>query len=216
MLLTRSQFDQKFVDGALKIAFIGMSNIGKSHRSKELATHKNFNVFGVDEAMSEHMGKSWPDEMAEWMGYPFEDRYPETQKIYSDWENKLTHSPPVPTEENFILDTTGSVVHLEDRVHDYLSENYLIVQLDTSELMIKEMVEAFFATPKTIIWGDHFQQQKGELGIDALRRCYPNLLKHRINKYRELADVTIPGEISRSQSVGPERFWEILRLSLRD
>ena len=216
MLCTRSEFDKKFANNELKIAFIGMSNIGKSHRSKELAQIKDFTVFGVDEEMADKMQKSWPDEMAEWMGYPFEERFPETQKTYLEWENKLTGNPVVPEGKNFILDTTGSVVYLTKEIHKYIFENYLVVQLDASESMLQEMEKSFFVTPKTIVGGNLFNQNPGELGIDALRRCYPKLLRDRIDRYRSLADVVIPGEISRSKDIDPERFWEILRLSLKD
>lgn len=214
MLLTRSEFDQQFNDNTLRIAFIGMSNIGKSYRAEELRDAKAFHVFSVDEAISQLMGKSWPDEMAEWMGYPFEDKFPENQKIYLDQEHELTRNPETPSSSNFILDTTGSVVHLDSTIHDYLKENYLVVQLDASESMLDEMIEEFFKVPKTIVWKNHFQKKENEIDITALRRCYPDLLRYRINKYRQLADLIIPGEISRSPNIGSERFWEIIRLSL--
>ncbi len=214
MLCSRFDFDQKFRDGELNIAFIGMSNIGKSHRSRQLAEVFEFDVHNIDVVMAENLGVTDEKELAEWMGYPFDDKFEETQSTYLDWEHKLTQSPPIPEDNNFILDTTGSVIYLNPTVHQYLKDNFLIVQLDAPESMLKEMEEEFFVSPKPIVWKDLFSKHPGESDLSALRRCYPGLLQDRIHRYRTLADIVIPGEVSRSKEIGPERFWEILRLSL--
>jgi shikimate kinase len=213
MLLTRTEFDQKHKDGSLAIALVGMSNIGKSIRAGQLEDEFGFTRHSVDDVIAQKLKKGNMAGMVEWMGYPFESQYKEAEDLYLDLENKMTLSRN-PQIGNFVLDTTGSVVYLEPKTLAQLREDYLIINLDCSGTMLKPMIEEFFLTPKTIVWANHFQKQENEKEIDALRRCYPNLLKDRIKRYRELGDIHIPGELSRSPKIVSQRFWEIIRLTL--
>lgn len=212
MLLTREQFDQKFSEGNLKIAFIGMSNIGKSHWSQALRDYKKFSVVSVDNEIEKNLGLADMAEMAAWMGYPFEEKYVTHAQEYLDLEADKTRVE-IP-EGNFILDTTGSVIYLRPDIWNFLRENFLIVCFDASEEMRQEMAALYFEEPKSIVWGNDFNMQEGELGIDALRRCYPGLLNNRKKLYRELGEVFVPGEFSRIKNLEVKRFWEVLRLSL--
>lgn len=214
MLLTKKKFNKQFQNNTLKIAFIGMSNIGKSYRTEEFQIHKKFETHSIDHAISQKMKLTDTNELAQWMGHPYETKFQKTQKIYLELEQKLTNNHPLPKNKNFILDTTGSVVHLSKATHDYLKKNFLIIQLHTSEQMIEEMINEFFLTPKPLVWGNHFNKKETEQPQNAIRRCYPELLKHRRTKYQSLADITIPGEISRSAQVCHNQFWEIIKNTL--
>jgi len=213
MKLTRAQFDDKFKNNQLHLAFVGMSNIGKSFWTAQLTSNMNFSFWDVDNEMWKIQGFATWEEAAKWMGYPFAPQYPRTQQEYLDMEKKLTICQ-IPDNKNFVLDTTGSVIYHDAEVLNFLKEKFLIIDFDASQSMLKMMAEEFFIKPKTIVWGDNFNQQEDEENIDSLRRCYPELLKYRIGKYRELADVIIPGEVTRSPDLSLDRFWEILRLSL--
>ncbi len=213
MKLTLTQFDEKFKNNELRLAFIGMSNIGKSHWTAQLTENMGFARFDVDNEMWKLQGFETWEEAAKWMGYPFAKQYPRTQQEYLDMEKKLTLCE-IPDNKNFILDTTGSVIYHDEEVVSFLHDNFFVIDFDASHSMLKLMAEEFFVSPKTIVWGDSFNRQDGEEEIDALRRCYPELLSYRIGKYRELADLILPGEITRSPDISLERFWEILRLSL--
>jgi len=46
--MTRAEFEGRYADGALKMAFIGMSNIGKSYTALRLATHYDYKLIEVD------------------------------------------------------------------------------------------------------------------------------------------------------------------------
>jgi len=106
------------------------------------------------------------------------------------------------------------VIYLNPKVRAYLEQNYLIVSFDVSQSMIDDMMGEFFRSPKTVVWGNAFNQKENEQGMDALRRCYPGLLEDRITRYRALADVTIPGEFSRIKGLQADRLFEVLKLSL--
>lgn len=213
MRISRQQFDAQYADRTLKLAFVGMSNIGKSHWSEAMGESLDFERYGVDDHIAQSLGLDGMEGMVKWMGYPFEDRYKHTQAEYLVQEEALTRFNGWKPNINTVLDTTGSVVHLSDGVLEYLQQEYVVVLFDTSLSFLDEMIEEFFRTPKTIVWGDQFQPLEDELGIDTLRRCYPALLEYRINKYRDIADIVLPGEFTRIKGLSVDRFWEMLRLS---
>lgn len=214
MRMTRSEFENHLKNNTLKIAFIGMSNIGKSFWSTSLAEEKGFEIYHVDDAIQEVLHLTDMREMAAWMGYPFQPQYEKNSKRYLEIEHKKTISANFSDEGNFVLDTTGSVIYLDTSVQEFLKKNFLVICFDVSTQMLKRMQELYFIEPKSIIWGEHYLPFPEEEPIDALRRCYPWLLKHRMKKYRELADVIIPGELSRMEGLELERFLEIIALSL--
>ena len=209
MLLTKSEFDKKFKNKTLKLAFIGMSNIGKSFRSKELVREKNFNHYCVDEQIGDSLNINSEAEMAQWLGYPYEDRFTPNQAIYLKHEGRLTREASIPEDYNLVLDTTGSVIYLANDILDYLKKNFLIIHFETPKNMIEQMIENYFLNPKPVVWGDSFYQHDDESHIEALKRCYPELLNFRRQRYLQLKDISI--DFARDENVHHDEFWEKLR-----
>lgn len=214
MLLTRKEFDEKYHQGSLCVAMVGMSNIGKSYRSRQMAKRKGFDRVCVDDSIGQELGFENETKLAHWLNYPYQEGFLDRQSQYLEREGRITKKYAEEATGNFFLDTTGSVIYVDPSIHDFLQENFLIVGLDAAESMIEVMMEEFFVHPKALIWSDMFSQKKGENEIEALRHCYPKLLKDRMEKYRQLSDILIPGELSRSPEISADRFWEILRNTL--
>ena len=214
MQLTQSQFQQQYDAGMLRLCFIGMSNIGKSYCSELLQNNFEFNYYEVDGEIQKVIGASGMTDASSWMGYPYEAKYGANEKSYLDLEVEKTSLDLSSVSGNLVMDTTGSVINLPAATHKWLQDNFLVVSFDVSHTMIDDMMGEFFRSPKTVVWGQAFNQKKGEQGMDALRRCYPALLEDRIARYRALADVTIPGEFSRMKGLGADRLFEVLKLSL--
>ena len=214
MLLTRAEFDDLQARGQLRIALIGMSNIGKSYRSQQLADELEFARFGVDGQIAAQLGQADTNEMAAWFDMPDTDGFAARQTEYLAAEEILTTSIPLIDGQNTILDTTGSVIYLNEAVHDWLRKQFLIVELRVGPSMIARMTEDFFATPKPLVWGDKFHKTAGQSTAAALRECYPQLLDSRMRRYAALADITIDGKISRDAEIDGAEFWQILRDNL--
>lgn len=214
MLLTQSQFQQQYDEGKLRICFIGMSNIGKSHCSRLLRDEFGFDVYEVDAEIQAAMDIPDMEDASTWMGYPYEEKYTANEKFYLELEVEKTKADLSNLNGNLVMDTTGSVIYLDGEIHTWLKNNFLLVSFDVSHDMIEDMMTEFFRSPKTVVWGDSFSQQPGEKNREALKRCYPNLLENRISRYRDLTDVTMPGEFSRTRGLKANRFFEILKLSL--
>ena len=95
-------------------------------------------------------------------------------------------------DKNLLIDTTGSVIYLPHPVLQRLRENTLIIYLEATDDIRKLLFERYITNPKPVVWGSSFNKNTGESDLDALKRCYPQLLEFRATRYRELADVVIP------------------------
>lgn len=214
MLLTQSQFQEKVEDDMLHIALIGMSNVGKSFRSDQMSQVLGFESTHVDESIEAELNLPGMNAMAEWMGYPYEEKYTVRSKEYLALEKKHTISPNLKALGNFVLDTTGSVIYHDNEVKSFLKNNFLVVLLDIPSERLDMMKQQFFEEPKSVFWGDSFSQKKDENNNDALLRCYPQLLEDRMEMYRDWADIIIPGEISKMEGLSIERFMEVISFAL--
>lgn len=191
--LLPSEFDTHIEQGTLRLALVGMSNCGKSFRSRVLRDERDFSWYHVDGMICDALGFSSVTELPEWMGFPTTEGYVQREREYLDLENRFTKQAAVQTNgQNLVFDTTGSVVHLEPETLETLRENCLVVHFDVGEDTIPQMLERFFQTPKPVSWCGYFTQMTGESLEDALRRCYPTLLHDRLSMYRKLAHVTVP------------------------
>src|SRR3989344_2003971 len=199
--LQPEEFDAHVAQGTFRLSFVGMSNAGKSYRSKVLAREKDFLWYQVDEEIQKALGFAAMEEISVWLGYPASEGYKEREAKYLALENRFTREASMKTGgKNFVFDTTGSVVQLERETLGVLKENCLVVHLDIDEDSLQEMVNKFFVEPKPVAWGDSFSMQEGEREEAVLRRCYPALLQERLTKYRMLAHLNIPAKSVRDAS----------------
>lgn len=191
--LQAHEMDEHLKNGTFRLAFVGMSNAGKSYRSRVLQNELDFFWYEVDANIQGALGIDDMDEISDWLGYPTQDTYQERQREYLAAEEQCTHLEGLDTEgKNLVFDTTGSVIYLSDVAKGWLHEQCLVVNIDVGEDSLDEMVEKYFTHPKPVIWGDAYQPQDGESEEEALRRCYPELLRTRLKAYRDFAHVTIP------------------------
>ena len=70
MDLSKAEFDRRYSNGTLNIAFIGMSNIGKSYTALRLATRYDLNLIEVDKIIWENLGHDSMEAFAQWQGHP--------------------------------------------------------------------------------------------------------------------------------------------------
>ena len=205
-LLTPEELDAHVTAGTFRLSFVGMSNAGKSYRSKVLTRDNDFLWYQVDEEIQKALGFADMSEISGWLGYPSDATYAEREAKYLELENLFTRQAALETKgKNLVFDTTGSVIHLEPQTISVLKENCLVINLDVGEASLEQMVEKFFIEPKPVAWCGNFVQKGGESVEDALRRCYPALLKWRLGEYRQLAHITIPAGELRDKT-GNETF----------
>ena len=200
-LLTPEEFDAHLADGTLRLSFVGMSNSGKSYRSRTLARENDFLWYQVDEEIAKALGLNDADELSDWLGSPVSPGFGEREQKYLELESHFTGQAAMSAHgKNLVFDTTGSVVHLPPRTLDTLDENALVVHLDVGDDSLDQMLARFFANPKPVAWGPFFSREADEPLENALRRSYPNLLRERLSRYRALAHLNLPASDFRDVS----------------
>lgn len=191
-LLTPEEFDTHIANGTLRLSFIGMSNCGKSYRSRVLQNENGFLWYQVDDDIQKILGLDGQEAMSTWLGSPLSTTFAEREQKYLELENRFTEGAAMSSNgKNLVFDTTGSVVHLSPQTHIKLSENTLVVHLDVGKDSIEEILQRFFKDPKPVAWSGFFTQKLDESEEDAIRRSYPALLSERLKRYHTLAHVNI-------------------------
>lgn len=190
MLLTQAEFDTRKAGGQLKIALIGMSNIGKSHWTRQIETVHGFTSYEVDAAIQAYLSLETITQSAHWMGHPYETGYAEKSAQYMQLETDFTLAKPS-GDGNHVLDTTGSVVHLSECNKTAIHNNYLVVYLKADAAAVDTLVVRFHQTPKPLIWGAFYEQKSGLPAHESMLACYPELLKSRADLYEKMSDITL-------------------------
>lgn len=169
----------------MKFSFIGMSGVGKSYWSQKLSGI--YNVICIDDMIAQRLGLSGVGEVAGWMGWPDEPNYREREQQYLACEVSCMNEALdkiQASEENMILDTSGSVVYMDSAICERMKSLTSVVYFEDTE---ETLVQRYLSNPKPVIWGNHFDQQPGETASHAVVRCYPRLIAHRKKLYDHLA-----------------------------
>jgi len=180
-----------------------MSGSGKSLWAMKLAKH-GFRRFCCDDLITAKLAPELtrPDgntmELGEWMGFPYETRYKECESKYLAYEIEVVteileylESRENNPEKDLIIDTTGSVIYTGEEILRRLCQNTTVVHLATPPEVQKEMLKAYKANQRPVLWRDMFSKGSNETNDEALARCYPRLLSSRERLYERYADVTI-------------------------
>jgi len=208
--LKPEEFNAHVKNGTFRLAFVGMSNAGKSYRSRILSEEVNFLWYHVDKKISTALGLKTTEDVSRWMGYPSAPGYEEKEHQYLELEDQFTRDAAMQTHgKNLVFDTTGSVIYLTKKTLEMLRENCLIVHLDVGEDSVGELIERFFKEPKPVVWSGFFDIRPGESEREALRRSYPLLLHDRLLRYRALAHVNIP--VSKFYDASAEKTLAIIK-----
>jgi len=212
--LSRSEFETKYSSGNLRLAFIGMSNIGKSYTAKRVADRFEFTLVEVDKLIWEELGHDDMASFAEWQGQPYSKGYSEREYKSIGLETTATQKALRINSPNTILDTTGSVIYTGDNVLKELSRTHYVVYIQATEQALERLKLQYFQQPKPLIWKNYFEQVPGQSDKDAVLASYPKLLKARAESYESLADTVLSSEYILDPGVTVEDIFESLKPAL--
>ena len=211
MKLSRAEFDARYAAGTLKVAFIGMSNIGKSYTAMRLATKYDFSLIEVDKIIWENLGHESMDAFAQWQGHPYTDGYAEREKHSIALETNATRKALKTDKRNPMIDTTGSVIYTAEDVLHELRQDYYIVYIQAMEDHLERLKVQYFKHPKPLVWAGHYKKLEGKTETQSILDCYPKLLASRGKAYAKHADVTLPSTIILNPDVSIEEIFEALK-----
>jgi len=204
MQLSRVEFERRYAENRLRIALVGMSNIGKSYTGARLSKAYNFELIEVDKLIWEALGQGSMADFAAWQGQPYSEGYAEREAKSISLESDATAKAIKSPSGNAILDTTGSVIYTEKSVQ----KNLLIIASDEAIEMLKTV---YFKHPKPLIWNGHYACKTGQTPDEAILDCYPNLLDSRSKAYQALADTSVSSDVILDSSRSIENIFEALK-----
>jgi shikimate kinase len=222
--LTQNEFDKHLDEGTLSLSLVGMSNVGKSFWSEKLAADYNFDRFCCDDFVEVQLDQELRDQnfaggiedVALWMGQPYDPQFPNTQELYLRHEAASVRAimGRVATGRNSVIDTTGSVVYLDASLRQWLNDQTTVVHIEATQAKRADLFRKYLDRPKPVIWGESYRPRTSELASEALARCYPDLLDFRASRYAAMAHVTLPLELSESLHE-PSEFLKYIIESLQ-
>jgi shikimate kinase len=215
MQISRGEFDDKYSKGTLHLAFIGMSNIGKSYTAARLTQSHNFDLIEVDRLIWEELQHGSMADFAKWQGQPYTDGYAAREAVSVNLETKAMHKAISGTEKtgsvNSLLDTTGSVIYIAPEELSRLKDGFLIVHIAAEQSDIDRLKSEYFARPKPLVWRGHYRPQDGMTREESVLACYSGLLAARKTAYEALADLTLESSFVLSRRVTPDMIFEKIR-----
>lgn len=188
MKLSRAEFNRRYAAGTLRLALIGMSNIGKSYSGMRLATDYDFTLIEVDRLIWDALGETDMTAFAAWQGQPYSDGYAERERQSIALETDATRQSLTMQARNPLLDTTGSVIYTDKDVLRSLKDDWYVVYIEAAPQHLERLKTQYFAHPKPLAWNGHFALQDGLSANELLMACYPELLSSRADAYAALAD----------------------------
>lgn len=202
------------------LTLIGMSGTGKSYWSKKLES-QGFKRFGCDDLITVHLAKKLgivePDlfDMHQWVGYPDEGTHETRAQQYLDAEKEvlneiIAYLNKADDQEKIVIDSTGSIIYMPEEILDTLSQLTRIVYLDITSQDFDRMLHFYLENPVAIIWNGYFQPLPKDSRSETFARCYPQLIKSREQKYKELAHLTIPTALHRASDASVEKFLNFI------
>ncbi len=207
----------------MHIVFVGFSGTGKSHWAKLLAQNCGYQHVCCDDHIEELLAQYLPpgvsglSGVAQWMGEPFDAGYSEREELYLDCEREvlemLLDKSADEFEENCVFDTTGSVIYHGKPLLQKLKQFGKVVYFDVPNEALDEMFKLYLEEPKPVIWGDSYSLGDSASNQDALKRCYPKLLRFRKSKYEQIADVRVDYAALRSNSMDAHQLLKLIENS---
>ena len=220
MKISKSQFEEELEKNTLTLSIIGMSNIGKTLWSKHLSKI-GFNHICCDDLIEDKLepelkalGYKGLQDIAKWLGHPYEERFTENQKLYLALEietMKEILNQIKQKSNNTVIDTTGSVIYTGENICSAIKAKSLVIYIESSKKMKDKMFNNFLKHPKPIVWGDSYQRKNDETNKVALARCYPDLLAYRSRLYEKYADLKIPAHKVDSSKIDTDEFLQIVK-----
>lgn len=204
----------------MRLSLIGMAGTGKSYWAKRLA-EQGFRAWCCDEMIQKRLesmlkeAKIETKTMGEWMGFPYEVGYEDRETIYLEHEKEVLYqildyleAVDKRSNEDVVVDTTGSVVYAGDEILKRLRSSTTMVYLSAPSEVRERLLDAYISHPHPMLWRGVFGQEPGETNDEAMARCYQDLVTARERLYEKHAGLTVDYHRCREEGFGVREFLD--------
>jgi shikimate kinase len=199
------------------LTFMGMSGAGKSFWAAKLAA-QGFRVLHCDELIAAQLqtlvgqiGTSL-DDLGRWMGLPYQPGFRQREALYMACETDTLRAVVAHAQAwaaagaNCVIDTGGSVIYADPELVQRLRQCSTVVYFRIPTTQHQQMLEAYLAQPRPVIWNGLFQQAPSEELAAAFRRSYAQLLRQREQLYEQYSDLVLEYHYYRQPALTIEQF----------
>lgn len=204
------------------LTFIGFSGCGKSHLAQLFASELGWKHFCCDSLIEELLGPELDQSeaagtrrVAHWLGVPSSDGFLSRQSKYLAAEQQVMEEicreiSHLGSDEQAIVDTTGSVIYMPQKILDSLRASSTLVYLRIPPADEERMYQQYILDPKPLVWLDAYSQNAGQSLAQALKTSYPVLLHQRAKSYARWAHHVIPAGFADRPTLTPRHVLEQL------
>ena len=214
MQLSKAEFDARYEAEKLHLAFIGMSNIGKSYTAIRLSKTHKFQLVEVDSLIREELDQGSMADFAKWQGQPYTEGYEAREAVSISLETNATRKAILHAGSNTLLDTTGSVIYVDAEVKAQLKRDFLVVHIAAEDGDLQRLKKDYFDLPKPLIWRGHYETLEGKTQEESILECYPKLLNSRKKAYENMADVQLKSSFVLNQTTSMDAVFSAIRNQL--
>ena len=184
------------------LGLIGMSGVGKTTWARRLA-EAGFVCVHCDDLIAERLrldgtaDVTTVEDMGRWMGFPWVANYHKREAGYLHHEAEILREIAASVEHQgttsqpLVIDMTGSAIYVDEHTQAAIQRVATIVYLANSPAQQAELLRAYQAKPRPVIWNGQYLPLPHESPEDALARCYFNLIEARSVVYAAFANITL-------------------------
>jgi shikimate kinase len=199
------------------LTFMGMSGAGKSFWATKFAA-QGFTVVDCDvliatslQPLIGQIGTSL-DAVGQWMGLPDQPGFRRREALYLACETDMLRAVVAraltwaAAQTDCVIDTGGSIIYADLTLMQRLRQCSTVIYFRIPDTLHQQMLNAYLAHPRPVVWNGLFEQATNEGRADAFRRCYAQLLRQREQLYEQYSDVTLEYHYYRQPSLSVEQF----------
>src|SRR3954454_17774441 len=194
------------------LTFMGMSGAGKSFWAAKFAA-QGFTVVDCDalvaaslQTLIGQIGTSL-DEVGQWMGLPDQPGFRQREALYLACETDMLRAVVAralawaAAQADCVIDTGGSIIYADSTLLPPLQQCSTVIYFRIPDTLHQQMLNAYLAHPRPVIWNGLFEQATNEGRADAFRRSYAQLLRQREQLYEQYSDMTLEYHYYRQSSL---------------
>lgn len=184
------------------LGLIGMSGIGKTAWANRLAG-AGFDCLHCDDLIAARLCARFAiaspslGDVGAWMGLPHEQHYPAREAAYMAEETAVLRALAddlargAGPGRRLVIDFAGSAIYADRATLDALRGAATIVYLAAGPAHQRQLLQAYIAQPRPLIWNGAYRPAANEPPAAALARCYAHLLAQREARYEQLCHVRL-------------------------